>query len=183
MWVATEQLSLTAAVSFLDSELTEPYCGYVDPGNLQPVAVDPCPVFDEDTGLPTGDFQDPEAPKGQRLPVTPEFKGNLTARYEFPMGDYDAHLQGALVYVGERESDLRTIEREILGKLDAYTTVDLLAGFGTKDWGVELYVVNLFDELGEISRYSQCAEQVCGEQAYSSVTPPRTIGIRFNQDF
>jgi len=182
-WVATDRLSLTAAVSFLDSELTKPYCGYVDPSTLKPVAVDPCPVFDPDTGLPTGDFQEPQAPKGQRLPVMPEFKGNLTARYEFPFGEFSAYTQGALVYVGERESDLRTIEREILGKLDAYTTVDVTAGFGKDGWNLEFYAINLFDELGTISRFSQCAEQVCGAQAYDVVTQPLTFGVKFTQEF
>jgi len=182
-WIATDQLSLTAGVSFLNAELAKPYCGYVDPSNNKPVAKDPCPVFDEDTGLPTGEFQDPEAPKGQQLPVTPDFKGNLTARYLFSVSSFDSYAQGALVYVGERESDLRTAAREIVGQLPAYTTVDLATGFGKDGWNVELYVVNVFDELGEIDRSVQCAEEVCGEQTYAIITQPRTIGIKFSQEF
>jgi len=182
-WQATDQLSLTAAVSFTDAELTKPYCGYVDPRNDKPVAKDPCPVFDEDTGEPTGEFQDPEAPKGQKLPVTPDFKGNLTARYEFPVQDFGSYLQGSVVYVGERESDLRTVAREIVGKLPAYTTVDLAAGFGRNGWNFELYLVNAFDDQGEIDRTVQCAEEVCGEQAYAMITQPRTIGVKFSQEF
>jgi hypothetical protein len=44
-------------------------------------------------------------------------------------------------------------------------------------------VRNLFDELGEIDRFAQCAEAVCGAQTYAVITPPRTIGIRFSQEF
>ncbi len=183
VWIATDRLSFTAAVSYVDSELTKPYCGYVDPGTNKPVAKDPCPAFDEETGEPTGEFNDPEAPKGQRLPVTPEWKGNVTARYEFPVGSYDSYLQAAAIYVGERESDLRTLERSILGKLPSYTTVDLAAGFGRNGWSVDLYVVNLLDELGQIDRFVQCSETVCGEQVYVVPTPPLTFGVKFSQKF
>jgi iron complex outermembrane recepter protein len=54
-----------------------------------------------------GIFEGPQARKGTELPVSPKFKGNLTARYEFPLGSFDAHLQGALVYAGKRWADLR----------------------------------------------------------------------------
>jgi len=183
VWAATDQLSLSAAVSYIDSQLTKPYCGYVDPSTNKPVARDPCPTFDADTGLPDGGFQDPEAPEGQRLPVTPEFKGNVTARYEFPLGGYDSYVQAAAIYVGERESDLRTLERGILGSMPSYTTVDLSAGIGRDKWNLDLFVTNLADELGQIDRFVQCAEVVCGEQPYIVPTQPRTISLRFSQKF
>jgi outer membrane receptor protein involved in Fe transport len=183
VWAPIDGLSLTAAVSFLDSELAKPYCGYVDPSNNQPVATDPCPTFDEDTGLPDGNFQEPEAPEGQRLPVTPEFKGNITARYEFPVAAYDSYVQGALVYVGERESDLRTAAREQIGQIPSYTTFDFAGGLGGDGWNLELFVTNLFDEEGELDRTVQCPENVCGDQQYAVITQPRTIGLRFSQSF
>ena len=39
------------------------------------------------------------------------------------------------------------------------------------------------DERAELSRFAQCAEAVCGEQAYTVVARPRTFGVRFSQDF
>ncbi|WP_239650141.1 TonB-dependent receptor domain-containing protein, partial [Methylocucumis oryzae] len=33
------------------------------------------------------------APAGSRLPVTPKFKGNMIARYEFPISDWNGHVQ------------------------------------------------------------------------------------------
>ena len=182
-WIATDRLSLTAGVSYLNSELSKPYCGFVNPNTDKPVAVDPCPEFDADTGELTGEFLDPEAPEGQQLPVTPEWKGNMTARYEFPLGVYRSHLQGAVVYVGERESDLRTRERDIIGSLPSYTTVDLSAGISRESWSVNLFITNLFDELGEVDRFAQCGETICGEQTYSVVTAPRMIGIKYSQGF
>jgi outer membrane receptor protein involved in Fe transport len=181
-WQVTEQFNLTAAAAFTNAELAEPYCGYTFPGTSNPVAKDPCPVFDDD-GNPTGNFQDPEAPEGQQLPVTPEFKGNITARYEFPMMGYDSYARGSLVYVGERESSLLTFDRDVLGQVPAYTSVDLGAGFGKQGWSAELYVNNLFDETRETGRGVSCVTEVCGAQVYSFILPPRTIGIRFSQEF
>ena len=181
-WQPTDQFNLTAGVSFLNSELAEPYCGYTYPGTSTPVARQPCPVFDDD-GNPTGEFQDPEAPKGQALPITPEFKGNITARYEFPLMTYASHVRGALVYVGERESSLLTYDREVLGKLPAYTTLDLATGVGKNNWTAELYIANVFDERGENSRGVECVTAVCGAQVYSYIIYPRIIGLRFSQEF
>ena len=181
-WQLTEQFNLTAAAAYTKAELAEPYCGYTLPGTSTPVAKDPCPVFDDD-GNPTGDFQDPEAPEGQQLPVTPEFKGNITARYEFPLMGYDSYARGSLVYVGERESSLLTYDREVLGQVPAYTSVDLGFGLAKQGWSAELYVSNLFDETRETGRGVSCVTEVCGEQVYSFILPPRTIGIRFSQEF
>lgn len=181
-WQVTDRFNLTAAAAYTNAELAEPYCGYTYPGTSRPVAEQPCPVFDDD-GNPTGDFQDPEAPKGQKLPVTPEFKGNLTARYEFPLMGFDSYTRGTLVYVGDRESSLITFDRQVLGKVPAYTTVDLAAGFGRNGWNVELYAINAFDELGETGRAVSCVTAVCGDQVYSFIIQPRTIGIRFSQEF
>jgi len=87
------------------------------------------------------------------------------------------------VYVGERESDLLTFERGELGKLPAYTTLDLAAGLGKDSWKAELYVENVFDERGETARGAECRIAVCGAQVYSYIIFPRTIGIRFSQEF
>jgi outer membrane receptor protein involved in Fe transport len=181
-WQVTEQFNLTAAAAFTDAELAEPFCGYTYPGSSRPVAEDPCPDFDS-SGNPTGTFSDPEAPDGQRLPVTPEFKGNITARYEFPIRDYNSYARGALVYVGERESSLLTYDREVFGKVPSYTSFDLAAGFGKNGWNTELYVMNALDETREVGRFVSCGTDVCGDQVYSSILPPRTIGIRFSQEF
>ena len=92
-------------------------------------------------------------------------------------------MQGAVVYAGKRWADLRTEAREIIGRLDAYSIFDLTAGIDNGTYSFELFVGNVFDERAEITRFAQCAEEVCGFQTYVVTNPPRTIGVRFGQKF
>ena len=165
-WAATYNLRLSGGVAFYDAELSENYCGFTDA-----------------SGKPETDCPAPLAPEGTRLPITADFKGNLTARYTFDVGSFEAHVQGQVLHEGRRSTDLRTLESDILGDLDAYTLFDLTAGFGRGSWDVDFYIKNVFDERAELSRFTQCAEAVCGEQAYTVVARPRTFGVRFSQDF
>ena len=165
-WAASYNLRLSGGVAFYNAELSENYCGFTDAN-----------------GNPETNCASPEAPAGTRLPITADFKGNLTARYTFDVGQYEAHVQGQVVHEGRRSTDLRLAERSILGDLDAYTLFDLTAGFGRGNWDVDFYIKNVFDERAELSRFTQCAEAVCGDQAYTVVSRPRTFGVRFSQDF
>jgi iron complex outermembrane receptor protein len=70
---------------------------------------------------------------------------------------------------------------------------DFSAGFGRNNWKVTMYVNNIFDERAEISRFTNCAESVCGAadtvaeypngQVYTVTNQPRTIGITWSQEF
>ena len=125
--------------------------------------------------------------------MTPKFKGNVTARYNFTVGSFDAFVQGDVVHVGKRESDLRLVEREILGELASYTVADLSAGISRNNWSMSVYVNNVFDERADIFRFANCAETVCGAsgvvpeypngQVYTVTNQPRTFGVRFSQKF
>ena len=167
-WAATYNLRLSAGVGFYDAELTANYCGAIDASGNPITTCDPA---------------DLQAPKGTRLPVTADSKGNLTARYSFDIGEYQAYWQGAYVYEGRRSSDLRTAENNILGNLPSYQLFDLSAGVRRDSWSLDLYVKNVFDENAQYSRFSQCTESICGSQVYSVAGQPRTIGIRFSQEF
>ncbi len=180
-WAVGGGLVLTGGVAFIDAELTEDYCGIADPDTSKPITSCPAGVDSGDPDI--GVFQGPQAPKGTELPVSPKFKGNVTARYEFPLGSFDAHLQGALVYAGKRWADLRVVERAIIGRLGSYTNFDVTAGVDNGTYSIELFVGNVFDKRGEVTRFAQCAEQVCGFQTYTVTTPPRTFGVRFGQKF
>ncbi|WP_309643825.1 TonB-dependent receptor, partial [Phenylobacterium sp.] len=155
-WLAAEGLTLTASGAYTKAELDEDYV--------------------PDPSAP------PDALKGTSLPVTPKFKGNLTARYEWPVGEMDAHVQGALVYNGSNFPDLTIADRAVIGKVPSYSTVDLTAGLDKGSWRVEAYVKNLLDEDGQIDRSVQCASSVCST-VYVSRIRPRTIGLRFGQSF
>src|SRR3990167_4282731 len=74
IWRPTEGLTISGGGAWTEAELTANYCGFTTP-----------------TGTPVTKCATPQAPKGTELPVTPRFKGNLTVRYEFMLGEVDAH--------------------------------------------------------------------------------------------
>lgn len=158
-------LNINGAASYTDAKLTEPYCGTVDAA-----------------GRPVKTCASPQAPSGTQLPVTPKWKGNVTARYEFPWGDFNGHVQGSAVYQGESFPDLRTEQKDILGRLKAYTQVDLSAGLARDNWNLELSALNVFDEIGDTFRSSQCDAAVC-QKPYIRPLRPRTLQIKFGQKF
>ena len=80
IWTPTPKLTLAGAVGFVDSELTR-----LNP-QLEGIAV----------------------PVGSELPFTPDFSGNIRARYDFGelMDGARAYLSGGLSYAGESKSGL-----------------------------------------------------------------------------
>ena len=80
IWTPTPKLTLAGAVGFVDSELTR-----LNP-QLEGIAV----------------------PVGSELPFTPDFSGNIRARYDFGqlMDGANAYLSGGLSYTGESKSGL-----------------------------------------------------------------------------
>lgn len=155
-WLVTEGFTLIGAAAYTDAELNEDY------------VPDPSAA--------------PEALKGTSLPVTPKFKGNLVARYEWTIGDMDAHVQGALVHTGSAYPDLRSGDRAVIGKLPASTTFDAVVGIDKGSWRIEAFAKNLFDDDGQNDRFVQCASSVCS-RVYTVPIRPRTIGLKFGQSF
>ena len=133
------------------------------------------------------------APAGSRLPTTAKFKGNAVARYEFPIGAFDGHVQFALNYIGGRRNDLRPVQNAIKGNLPAYTTADISVGIKDDIWKIDLFATNLFDTNGVVGTGVQCFETVCGTGVtpdtptggafYDNVIRPRLIGVKFSRDF
>lgn len=173
-------LSLSAGMSYNDAKITTPFCRIANP------------QFDCTLPGPGGEVNQLLAPAGQRLPVTAKFKGNTIARYEFPVSDMEAHVQGSVNYEGGRFSDLRTVQRSILGNFKGYTTVDISVGIERNNWSVEAFATNLFDSNGVINRSVQCNENICGDPGgvtasggkfYSNVIRPRLIGIKVGTKF
>jgi len=160
LWLATEDLRLSAAASFYDSKLKSDYCNISN-------------------GVCTAVL----APAGTRLPVTAEVKYNIVARYHFDMGSLDSYIQGAIVHEGERDSDLDQTAQAILGTLPSYTTLDLSAGFRKNDWAVDLFISNLTNEDAPLYFTSQCTAETCGAQKYGVRIRPMTISARLTKDF
>ncbi|WP_374614655.1 TonB-dependent receptor [Sphingorhabdus sp.] len=133
------------------------------------------------------------APAGSRLPVTPKFKGNMIARYEFPISDWNGHVQLAANHTGSRATDLRTAQKALKGNLGAYTTVDFSFGVKKDLWSIEAFATNLFDSFGVVNTGVSCVETVCGTGVtpstptggafYDTIIKPRVIGLKFSRDF
>jgi len=158
-WLPVDSLNISASVMFLDSELKDAYCAGCE----------------SDGGA--------WAPAGTQLPIAAEFKGNLVARYSFNLAGFDAHLQGAISHEGKRNSDLRVADNLVKGEIPANTFMDVAAGIRNDQYAVELYVSNLTDEDAALYYTSQCATGTCGTQNYGVRARPRTIGIRWSQEF
>ena len=172
-------LTLNAAAAYTDAKTKDNICG---------VAADPLPdcdliLVEDDPTTPDDNEEERDeitAEKGTRLPVTPKFKFSTTARYAWPMGPGRAHVQGALTYQSSARSALRTADQDVTGKLKSFALVDLFAGYSWRDYNVELFATNLFDERNELSRFTVCS--IC-TQVKVLAGRPRTIGLRVGTKF
>lgn len=172
--------SINAGMSYNDAEIRRDFC-------LIANATFDCTQAASD-GTPNARL----APKGTSLPVTPKIKGNVVARYEFPVGDLGAHVQFAVNHIGKRRSDLRTFENVLKGTLKAYTTADFSVGVKGESWSAELFATNLFDSNGIINTGVQCLETTCGDPDgisstggvfYDTPIRPRLIGLKVSKEF
>ncbi|CAN5235230.1 TonB-dependent receptor [soil metagenome] len=160
-------LTLSSSISYNDAKLTKAYCG-----------------VDDTTGCPAGDIL---APNGTRLPVTAKVKANAVARYEFPVGSMNVHIQAAGVYEGRRTTDLRPLEAGIKGDLPAYATLDTSIGVSSGMWTAEVFATNLLDKRAYSTVGVQCLETTCGDpdgvsaiggKIYRTPIQPRLIGVK-----
>ena len=165
-WAVTRGLTVNGSGAYTDAALTENYCGFTDA-----------------SGNPVTDCPTPLAPDGTILPVTPKLKGNITVRYEFDYNGFDSFVQGAVVGQTGNWTDLRLVQREIIGRQAGYATADFSAGFGRENWTLSAYVKNAFDKRASLNRYAECNESICGGQPYIVPNQPRLMGIKFGQKF
>lgn len=179
-------LTWSTGAAYNNAKLQNDFCRIAVPDFDCSVAVD----LDGD-----GELEDNAllADKGTRLPLTARWKANSRLRYEWvPANAMRAHVQGSLTYEGERRRDLRDLENSLYGNMKGYTLVDVAAGLDSGRWNAQLYVKNLLDKRGQITRGIQCVETTCGDpdgltdigpKVYSAVTRPRLIGLRVGYKF
>ncbi|MGD9597893.1 MAG: TonB-dependent receptor [Steroidobacteraceae bacterium] len=168
-WAATDRLLLGGSVTFLNSELTKDFCENLDTTGL-PLPPDQC---------------DPVsfAAKGTELPIAPKFKGNLIARYTFPLASFEANVQGAFSYQSQRRSALLPADEvELGGPNRAYGLADFSFGLRKERYAIEMFIDNAFDKRADITRFAQCDEQIC-THPYIITNQPRTYGLKFSQRF
>jgi outer membrane receptor protein involved in Fe transport len=162
----TSGLTLTASGTLLNAELRTDLCTFANP------------EFDCTLPSPSGQENGLTAPAGTAFPYAPEFKATATARYEFALMGSDAHLRGTVAHQSSSFPSLDVTERELLGKLPRFTTVDLAAGIEGGSWSLELVAANLFDERGQISRFASCNVEVCTGAIQIIPVRPRQVSLR-----
>lgn len=165
-------LTLAASAAYLDAKLTSTFC---DDSSLDANGIETC--------LEPG--HEGYAPSGTQLPVTPKFKGNLTARYTVPLpDDLQATFQASESYVGARWADLRIVARDALGRMPSYAVTDLSLELARNNWTTTLFVSNATDKRAILDRTANCDVLTCGTVAiYNTPNVPRTVGIKFGQRF
>ena len=188
-WVATDNLIISGAFSFIDTELTS--------------------INDQLNGI--------APPKGSRLPYSAEFSGNLQAQYFYHIAkDMTGYINGSISYTGERLAGMSmdayitedatkliygtgsglSIEKEADvfagtnfkdsngetfagGRYvqDSYVLANISFGVTNDEWKAELFIDNLTDESAILYiDTQQYTPKVVAKR-------PRTIGFRFSYDF
>jgi iron complex outermembrane receptor protein len=114
------------------------------------------------------------APEGSELALSPELNYSLRGRYDWSVKNVDAYGQVTLQYTDESYSSMYIDTRE---KQDSYTLVNASVGANFDEWGVELYVDNLTDEVAE--KYINTIDDI----RRVTTNRPRTIGMRVSYAF
>ena len=117
---ASEQWTLSAALSYNDAETTG---DFVLPNGRLPV------------------------PKGTELPNVPKWKGNISARYEFNLSNYNAYGQLIYGFSDESYNEIRPDSRTLQS---SYGIANLRFGIDQGGWGIDAWVNNLTDEVAQI---------------------------------
>jgi iron complex outermembrane recepter protein len=190
--------SLNLGGSYTDAKTKRNLCGYDDPSFACTLAG------------PDGQINYISAPAGTRLPITPQLKLSGTLRYTAQSGSMKPYGQINVSYQGKASSDIRTkvfvaapngdgqlhdptIPGDLLlpgafynpaaslGELPAYATVNLALGADWSTFNLELFVSNVFDTRGQISRFEECG--ACSQRPYVVPINPRTVGLRVGAKF
>jgi outer membrane receptor protein involved in Fe transport len=155
-------LQLSAAGSYTDAKTLENLCAQADP------------TFTCASSSIT-------APAGTQLPVTPKFKVSGSARYTAKVGSGEAYGQLLVAHQSSAPSAIRSADEAILGRLHQYTTGDAALGYTWSRFMAEIFVSNLWDERGEVSKFNECG--ACSQRYYIYPVTPRTIGVRVGAKF
>jgi outer membrane receptor protein involved in Fe transport len=173
-WAVTNQLTLSSSWTFLHAELTQNYCG------VQGVTNCPTQVTPEPFQAP---LIGPQAPAGTNLPLTPRFKANLIARYNFgEIGGFKPFGQASLVYQTQASQALRVDQNNILGNAPAYALADLNVGATRDKSTVQFTVSNVMDRRAQLSRFTEI-NPANDNQVYIIPAQPRTYILKFGQKF
>jgi outer membrane receptor protein involved in Fe transport len=145
------------------------------------------PTLHDKTGAPIDwdalGLHNPYGDLGSPLAQCPPFQGAARARYEFPVGSYQAFVQGAALMRSHSFATTDKLEREADGTtsiaydLPGYTSYDMSVGVAKDAWMAQIYGTNITDVRGQLfSTYAQRVKQ-------DTVIRPRTIMLRIGYKF
>ncbi len=168
-WQVTDQFSLRGNYSFTQAQLTAPVPDLIR------------------TILPGGGFTPAfeDGQSGDRLPGSPENQFSLFGTYEQPF--MDGVLLWNLGYAWQDDVLSRTGGRGSSLTLDAYGIANASVVYDAGTWRAALFANNLFDEFAETgvvgtSLNNQIVSGASVRSYYTTIAPPRAIGVRFSWD-
>ena len=175
-WAPTRKFLGSLNFQWINPYLTQPLCSHGPP----------CPGTHSD-----GVYSYVWAPEGTHLPITPDFKGSLVARFNLnPIGKWEPYIQGNWTYQSSASVQLRVDQSAVVGAMPPYALVDLRMGATADKLTGELYITNLFDRLAQLSRFTQTVPTLSDTsprpvdtQPYIIPAQPRTIGLKVAMRF
>ena len=170
----TPDLRLTAAVSYVNAELT---------ANAPPNRTGATALTSR-SGL-----------DGDPIPDVPEWTLNASMEYgrQLPWMDLRGYFYMNVNYTGENFSDFNeflllestltptTTPNDQWNRQGDYAIVDMRIGVEANDWSAALFVENVFDERGIAQIFSGNPFRPAPGQNF--IERPRTIGVNFTKDF
>jgi outer membrane receptor protein involved in Fe transport len=122
------------------------------------------------------------SPEGTKLPNVPDFKGNISTRYNFSIADYDSFAQLVVSHVGESYGDIYKYKTsdpttDTRDTNNSYTIANFSAGINMDGWGLDFYINNLTDERAQLSKGSASWDTTI------TTNRPRSMGVRYHMVF
>ncbi|MFC1797240.1 TonB-dependent receptor [Pseudomonadota bacterium] len=146
------QLHLALGAGYVDAKLTED----------QPLA---------EIDIPIGKDGDP-------IPYVPEFTGNATLQYDFPMGGaWNGFVRGDFSYTGSSQTQFNS-NGQFYNEQSSYSILDLRFVTDTEDWRIAVYLDNVFDERAELTIVENLAVPLS-----IFTNRPRTFGVSVRRNF
>jgi outer membrane receptor protein involved in Fe transport len=180
-YAPTRALSLSTGFTFLDTRLLQNICGTAG----VTVCSGPNPAVNGAgpqpfTGTP---WIGPEAPAGSNLPISPKFKVNAVARYQFEeVAGWKPFGQVSFVYQTQTAPTLLRNQLQNIGMQPAYGLVDLTTGIRQDKTMIQFLVTNVADRRAELTRFNE-TNPTNDNLTYIVPAQPRTFVIKFGQKF
>jgi iron complex outermembrane receptor protein len=155
-WIVTQGLTLTGSAAWDSSDLLN------------------SPYLYDVSGKPITSIPNAYGAPGSTLANSPAFQGNLHARYQFAIGDFNPFVQ----FGGQHRAHSHTATGFANNyDVPAYSTYNASLGTDKDAWTVQLQCENLTD--------SHAATYVSRSESVLADTPirPRTCGLNFNYRF